>query len=336
MSVEIEPYAAPSAPRLAPPERARAPRIVIGLVNNMPDAALHSTENQFTGLLQEASGGQTVRLRLTSLPGLPRSQEALQHIRASYWPLQELLAGALDALIVTGTEPRAPVLTEEPYWQRFVDLLAFAREHTVASVWSCLAAHGAVLHLDGIERRRLAEKRCGVYPHTILKGHTLLEGVSSPLPMPHSRWNELPPTALRAAGYTLLSWSDETGADAFVREERSLLLFFQGHPEYEDTTLLREYRRDVGRYLTAQQPHYPTLPRGYLSADATLRLTQFQQQALERRDATLMERFPFAAIASGLKNSWRASAVALYRNWLSFISAGSRAGSQIERIAELK
>jgi homoserine O-succinyltransferase len=336
MPVEIEPHTAPSVARLAPHRGAPAPQILIGLVNNMPDAALRSTENQFAGLLEEASGRQTVRLRYTSLPDLPRSQEALEHIRASYWPLEELLAGAPDALIVTGTEPRAPRLTEEPYWQRFVDLLAFAREHTVASIWSCLAAHAAVLHLDGIERCRLAEKRCGVYPHRILKGHALLQGVSSPLPMPHSRWNELPPGALRAAGYTLLSWSDETGADGFVREERSLLLFFQGHPEYEDTTLLKEYRRDVGRYLTAQQPHYPTLPRGYLSADATSRLTQFQEQALASRDAALMERFPFAAIAAGLKNSWRASAVAMYRNWLSFIAVGRAAGSGIEPVAKLK
>jgi len=334
MPVEIEPRVAPTLARLAPHRGASVPPIVVGLVNNMPDAALRSTENQFTGLLGEASAGQSVRLRFTSLPELHRSQEALEHMRASYWPLEELLEGAPDALIVTGTEPRAPRLTEEPYWQRFVDLLAFAREHTVASIWSCLAAHAAVLHLDGIERCRLAEKRCGVYRHSILTGHALLQGVSSPLPMPHSRWNELPPEALRAAGYTLLSWSDETGADGFVREERSLLLFFQGHPEYEDTTLLKEYRRDVGRYLSAQQPHYPTLPRGYLSADASLLLTQFQEQALTSRDAALMERFPFAAIAAGLKNSWRASSVAMYRNWLSFISAAKAASPALAPVAE--
>src|SRR5262249_15703147 len=207
------------------PTRRGAPEgsIVIGLVNNMPDAALHSTENQFAGLLQEASGGLSVRLRLTSLPDLPRSPEALEHIRRSYWPLEELLAAPLDALIVTGTEPRAPLLTEEPYWAHFVRLLTFARQHTVPTVCSCLAAHGAVLSMDGIERQRLAEKRCGVYEHRILSEHALLAGVAAPMPMPHSRWNELSPRALRTAGYTLLSWSDETGADAFVREERSLL-----------------------------------------------------------------------------------------------------------------
>jgi homoserine O-succinyltransferase len=320
MPVEIEPRLA-AADRGAPPRGRPKGPVVIGLVNNMPDAALHSTEAQFGGLLQAASGDEVVRLRLTSLPEQPRAPEALEHIRHSYWPLADLLTEGVDALIVTGTEPRAPALRDEPYWQRFVQLLDFARQNTLASVWSCLAAHAAVLELDGIERRRLPEKRCGVYQHAIQSGHWLLAGVSSPLPMPHSRWNELPPEDLRAAGYTLLSWSEETGADAFVREERSVLLFFQGHPEYEGPTLLKEYRRDVGRYLNEQQSHYPTLPSGYLSADAAARLAKFREQAHAQRSATLLESFPFATVAAGLESTWRSSAVAMYRNWLAFISA---------------
>lgn len=321
MPVELEPRTASFASASRPTSRRGVGPIVIGLVNNMPDAALRATEGQFGALLEAASGAQTVRLRLSSLPELPRSTEALGHIGSGYWPLEELLAGPLDALIVTGTEPRAAVLTEEPYWQSFVELLAFAQRHTVTSIWSCLAAHATVLYLDGIERQRLAEKRCGVYEHSILSGHPLLTGVSAPLPMPHSRWNELPPAALRAAGYALLSWSEETGADAFVHEEGSLLLFFQGHPEYEDTTLLKEYRRDVGRYLSGQQPHYPTLPRGYLSPEAAALLAEFREAALADRTAALLERFPFARVAAALENRWRGAAIALYRNWLAFILA---------------
>jgi homoserine O-succinyltransferase len=333
MPVEIEPRSAPPRTRSAAYRHAGEGALSIGLVINMPDAALHSTETQFSGLLREASGGQPVRLRLSSLPELPRSPEALQHIGQSYWPLEELLAEPLDGLIVTGTEPRAAVLAEEPYWQSFVALLNFAREHIVASIWSCLAAHGAVLSMDGVERQRLAEKRCGVYQHGILRGHPLLEGVSAPLPMPHSRWNELPPAALRAAGYTLLSWSDETGADAFVREERTMLLFFQGHPEYEHTTLLKEYRRDVGRYLSGQHGNYPTLPHGYLCAESISVLEQFRQQALAGRSAALLDSFPFSSVAATLRNTWRASAVAMYRNWLAVIVAnrnrlGAGAGAE--------
>ena len=332
MSVEIEPCTARAAARRASHRGTPGDPIVIGLVNNMPDSALHSTEGQFRELLEAASGAQSLRLRLSSLPELPRGTEAREHIGRSYWPLGELLAGPLDALIVTGTEPRAPQLTAEPYWASFVELLRFAREHTVASIWSCLAAHAVVLSLDGIERQRLAEKRCGVYAHTILHGHSLMSGVREPMSMPHSRWNELAPEALRAAGYTLLSWSEETGADAFVRHDRSLLLFFQGHPEYEDTTLLKEYRRDVGRYLSGKQAHYPTLPRSYLSDEASVMLADFREEALASRSATRLEDFPFAAVAAGLKNPWRASAVAMYRNWLSFVSAG-RVDSQLRERA---
>src|SRR5215472_10256734 len=310
--------------------RARNNGIVVGLVNNMPDAALESTEAQFSSLLQAAAGDSAVRLRFSSFPELARSAQARARIAASYWPIETLLAEAPDALIVTGTEPIAPRLTEEPYWPRLASLLDWADQHTVASVWSCLAAHAAVEHFDGIARRRLAEKRCGVYRHSLLAGHAMLAGVADPLPMPHSRWNELPIEALRAAGYSVLSFSPETGADAFVRHERSLMLFFQGHPEYGDTTLLKEYRRDVGRYLAGQQAHYPTMPHGYFPAEAVAVLERFREQALAQRTPELLGQFPFAAGAAGLADSWRPAAVAIYRNWLDFIAdARTRSPEQV-------
>ena len=322
MSLEFQAFSPAGRPVHAAREPlSRRGPILIGLINNMPDSALKSTEAQFGGLLEAAAGAQAVRVRLSSLPELPRSPEALEHIRQSYWPIDDLLAQPPDALIVTGTEPRAPHLTEEPYWGRFVQLLGWAQTHTLASVWSCLAAHAAVLSLDGIEREPLAQKRSGVYEHSVLDGHPLLRGVSPPMHMPHSRWNELSAAALRAAGYTVLSWSTQTGADAFVREGRSPLLFFQGHPEYEDATLLKEYRRDVGRFLSGQQPHYPTLPCGYFSAEASAVLNAFRARALAERSAALLEQFPFSTVAAALSNTWRPSGVAIYRNWLSLIAA---------------
>ena len=295
--------------------------IVIGLINNMPHAALRSTEAQFRGLLQAAAGGQSIELRLSSFPELPRARDGLEHIARCYWPIDALLSEPLDALIVTGTEPRAARLTDEPYWQRFVRLLAWAGEHTVSSIWSCLAAHAAVESLDGIRRQRLGQKRCGVYEHSILSWHPFLCGVTAPLRTPHSRWNDLPVEALRAAGYTILSWSADSGADAFIRQERSLLLFFQGHPEYEDTTLLKEYRRDVGRYLRGEQPCYPTLPHGYFSPTATATLQAFEEQALANRTTELLASFPFDCVAAALQNTWRPAAVAIYRSWLAFLGA---------------
>ena len=95
--------------------RGRNSAVVVGLVNNMPDAALESTEAQFSGLLRAAAGSRTVHLRFTSFAELPRAAEARAHIARSYWPLEALLAEAPDGLIVTGTEPHAPRLRDEPY-----------------------------------------------------------------------------------------------------------------------------------------------------------------------------------------------------------------------------
>jgi homoserine O-succinyltransferase/O-acetyltransferase len=293
----------------------------IGLINNMPDAALQSTEAQFCGLLEAASANATVSVRLSSFPELPRGPEALERIASEYWPLERLLAEGLDALIVTGTEPRAARLSDEPYWGRFAQLLSWAERNTRASIWSCLAAHAAVEILDGIERRRLPEKRAGVFDHAVLEGHPLLRGTAAPLHMPHSRWNELPLERLQTANYTILSWSPVTGADTFILERESLLLFFQGHPEYEATTLLKEYRRDVGRFLAGTQNNYPTVPAGYFSDSTREQLEDFRREAVDHRSPELLERFPFARVAAALRNTWQASATALYRNWLSVACA---------------
>jgi homoserine O-succinyltransferase/O-acetyltransferase len=297
-----------------------AEELTIGLLNNMPDPALEATELQFGALLAAAAGSRTVRLRLSSLPELPRGPAARQRIDSSYWPLDDLLAGRPDALIVTGTEPRTPVLEEEPYWSRLVRLIEWAERHTASSVWSCLAAHAVAQALHGVRRQRLADKRFGVFAHRLRAGHPLLAGVPAPLLTPHSRWNELPLQALESAGFSVLSSSDATGADLFVRTGRSLLVCFQGHPEYEPATLLKEFRRDVGRYLRGEHQAWPTLPHGYFSDEAVALIDGFRRRAEAARDPELFGDFPMAALTAGLEAGWRAGAVAIYRNWLKYVT----------------
>lgn len=295
--------------------------LVIGLVNNMPDAALQGTEAQFTRLLQAASGHLPVALRIAYLPEVPRGSEGLGYITRSYWHVEQLTGAPLDALIVTGLEPKAAKLIDEPYWPRLAELLRWARAHTVSSIWSCLAAHAAVQQMDGIARRRLDRKRFGVFEHRLREGHPLLAGVASPLYLPHSRWNELPVQELRSAGYLLLSWAPETGADIFLKQAESLLVFLQGHPEYEPSTLLKEYRRDVGRFLRGEQPHYPIQPQGYFSAAAVAQLDAFEQQARAQRSESTLASFPTLDADSFMGDRWGAAAEQFYRNWLTHVAA---------------
>jgi homoserine O-succinyltransferase len=292
--------------------------IEVGLVNNMPEAALESTEQQFLDLLAAAAGDSWVRARFFALPGVPRSERTLRHLRQSYGDVRDIGAADLDGLIVTGTEPKTARLADEPYWGAFTALIDWARQSTISSIWSCLAAHVAVLHLDHIERVPLGEKCIGVFPCDRLADHPLTQGLPRQLAIPHARWNALSEDALAKSGYQVLTLSPAAGVDAFVRDEPSLMLFFQGHPEYGAGALSGEYRRDVGRFLRKERQDYPAMPQHYFDAPTEAALAAFRQRAEREPREELMADFPVAAEPDA---PWRPFAATFYRNWLSYLSA---------------
>jgi homoserine O-succinyltransferase/O-acetyltransferase len=295
--------------------------MTIGLVNNMPDAACEATERQFLDLLRGATSNAVVHLKLFSIADVPRADHVRQELAARYRDISELWDTRLDGLIVTGTEPRAANLKDEPYWATLAKLVDWARQNTVSTIWSCLATHAAVLHADGIARRPLQEKKFGVFDCEIASAHPLTTGMKPRLSVPHSRYNDLPERALAAAGYRLLTRSTAASADAFVREEQggSLFVFFQGHPEYETDTLAREYRRDVGRFLRGERENYPAAPEGYFNDAAPALVNDFRARAVGDRRASLMADFPFAALELALENTWRRSAIDIYENWIVYL-----------------
>jgi len=319
------------------------PRIVgtdvieIGLVNNMPDAALESTERQFLQLLQMAASALAIRVHLFTLPDVPRSPEGRRYLR-QHLGIDELRHSNIDGLIVTGTEPRAGSLTEEPYWETLAGVVDWAREHTLSAIWSCLAAHAAVLQLDGIGRRALDAKRLGMFSCRQLASHALTTGLPARFSVAHSRYNELSDEALASCGYRILTRSSEAGVDMFVREGDSLFVFFQGHPEYDERTLLREFRRDIGRFLRGERDDYPAVPQGYFGEAATPVLARYRGTAQAQRNDALLASFPFAELTSSLLPFSRLPATRIYENWLGYLSARKiehrRRQSPASRIAE--
>lgn len=300
--------------------------ITIGLVNNMPDSALSATERQFVALLAAAAGTTRVRLRSYALPGVPRSERGREYVRRSCSPVEELWGTPLDAVIVTGTEPRSRDLRDEPYWPSLTQLFAWAEKNTRSAIWSCLAAHAAVLHLDGIERRPLEDKRFGVFECAVA-ADALTAGLPRRIRMPHSRWNELPEERLVAAGYRALTRSPGAGVDAFVRKGPSLFLFFQGHPEYEAETLMLEYRRDVKRFLNGERATYPAMPREYFDDRTSEMLSIVRDRALGGRREEAFHELEMALGRAAPTNRWQPAAVRLYRNWLGHLAAQKAGGA---------
>jgi homoserine O-succinyltransferase/O-acetyltransferase len=288
--------------------------LTIGLVNNMPPAAIESTERQFREVLNTAAMGMPFTLRWFRLVGLRP---------AGYEPTQALWGSRLDGLIITGAEPKAPTLPEEAVWPSLTRLIDWAAENTVSTIFSCLAAHAAVHYLDGIERQPHAEKIFGVFESRKLTEHPLLHGTPDTWHVPHSRWNDLPEQALRERGYDVLTRSNDAGVDLFTKQvSKSLFFFIQTHPEYFPVSLLREWWRDVQRFRNKQQDRLPSVPRNYIDQ-------QYAAAVLDLEDMAEARQMLETLI---VPEGWRPVAIQLYRNWLLHLQHGAMsAGAMVPR-----
>jgi homoserine O-succinyltransferase len=286
----------------------------------MPDPALEATERQFLSLLEAAAGDMAIRVTFYAIPEVPRSDSGKRYVSA-YRPIRDLWDSQLDGLIVTGTEPRAANLEDEPYWGSLIQLMDWADSNTTSSVWSCLAAHAAVLHVDGIRRRKLDAKRFGIFACSPCDTHRLMKAAPACMRMPHSRWNDLSEDALHSSGYSVLMRSS-AGVDACAKQRKSLFVCIQGHPEYENDTLLKEYRRDVKRYLDAETDTYPSMPHDYFDEGAMVAWLARRERAMSGRREGIAD-FPFI---SAVKNTWRLTGERLYRNWLTYLAEQKHVG----------
>ncbi len=302
-------------------EASQARVLEIGLLNNLSDGGLVGGERQFISLLDEAAGERIVRLKLFSLPEIPRGSATRERIGALYSDLPTLMRGRLDGLIVTGCEPVAARLSDEAYWPALTAVIDWAEHHTVSTIWSCLAAHAAVLHLDGIERRPLGAKRSGIFEFERTAAHSWLAGDDAIRHVPHSRYNDLGADDLVAHGYDILTRSPTAGVDTFIKQWHSLFVYFQGHPEYDGAALAREYRRDTQRFLSGQIDAYPAMPDNYLPREIEARLRDFEMLARIERGPDTMARFPLDLTGETLEpDRWRWNSVAMIRDWLSYLA----------------
>jgi homoserine O-succinyltransferase len=310
-----------ASPALAPVqgsfERPDAAELTIGLINNMPDSALKATERQFVRLLQAAADGRRVNFHCFSLPSVARSQSARNHIEQGYADLEELAAMHFDGLIVTGAEPVAQDLPEERYWNELTEVIDWARTHTRSTIFSCLAAHAAVLHLDGIKRQRLAQKCSGIFDCAKIGDDWLTQGLWSTLQVPHSRLNEIREADLVAHGYSIVTRSAVAGVDIFARQFESRFIFFQGHPEYDPSSLQREYMRDLARFLNGEREEYPAIPVAYFDDLTVSRLFDFERRARALRDPMLASELPGLTLREDLATAGDAKMI--FANWLAFL-----------------
>ncbi len=290
----------------------------IGLLNMMPDSALAATERQFFRLVGESNQIAQFYMHPFSLPGLEREAEGRAHVEKYYESFDEIKMAGLDALIITGANVSQPELALEPFWEPLIEVIDWAYENVTSTLCSCLATH-AVLQFRYDQRRQpLNFKRWGVYPHHVVdRHHPLVGDVNTRFDVPHSRFNEITREQFEAANLHILVESGEAGVHLATSEDRFRLIFFQGHPEYDVISLMKEYKRELLRYSRGELPTYPPLPENYFSPWTQAVLDEHRQQIITALNTKKpLPALPETLIIETLDNTWHDTAEAVLNNWI--------------------
>ena len=293
----------------------------IGLLNMMPDAALAATEQQFIKLVGASNQIAQFFVYPFSIPELNRGPDALKHIGEYYFDFADLREQGLDALIITGANVANPSLDEEAFWDPLIEISRWAETNVASILCSCLATHALVKYSHGIDRQRLPAKKWGVYNHKINRpDHPLMWEINTRFDAPHSRYNEVSTEQFESAGLSVLVDSDDAGAHLAVSPDQFRVVYFQGHPEYDAISLLKEYKREVFRYLGGERDDAPGFPENYFSDEAGAAASAYLHDALQaQRSEKDLPEFPEGALQALVDNTWGDTGKAIINNWLGLV-----------------
>ena len=293
----------------------------IGLLNMMPDAALTATEAQFMGLVGACEQIAQFYVYPFSIAKLNRGAKAREHIRKYYFDFADLADQGLDALIITGANVANPSLDQEPFWEALIKVVRWAETNVASILCSCLATHALVKHRHGIDRRRLANKQWGGYSHRISRPeHPLMAGINTRFDAPHSRYNESTKSQLEQAGLVVLAESQEAGVHRAVSPDQFHIVYFQGHPEYNSNSLLKEYKREITRYFEGERESVPHYPEHYFPDEAAEIASRYIEQALlSDAEGKGLPEFPEEDLDTLVDNTWGDTGRAIVNNWLGLV-----------------
>lgn len=209
------------------------------------------------------------------------------HLDTFYQTFDEIQHRRYDGLIITGAPVEKMDFEDVGYWQEITKVMDWADKNVTSIMYICWGAQAALYHHFGIGKFELPKKCSGVYSHVITDLTVdLVRGFSDEYVAPHSRHTSVSIDEVRAhPDLRLLSYSDEAGV-FIAQSKNNKHIMITGHLEYDATTLLDEYVRDVEK-----DPDNTEIPLNY---------------------------FPDNDPHKQPKNVWRAHSHLLFYNWLNY------------------
>ena len=164
----------------------------------------------------------------------------------------------------------------------------------------------------------MPEKRWGVFSHKLVnRTHPLIAEINTRFDVPHSRFNEIYQSDMERCGLHVLVASKEAGVHLAVSPDGFRILFFQGHPEYDDISLLKEYKREVLRFYSDEITSYPPFPEHYFDETVQQIFNAYEEHVkISKATGAVLEDFPETLVLDHIDNTWNDTAKAVFNNWL--------------------
>lgn len=293
----------------------------IGLLNMMPDAALAATERQFFRLIGESNPIAQFYMHPFTLSDLPRGEKAQAHIDQYYESFEQIKEQGLDALIITGVNVIGAELSNQDFWQPLIEVADWAHENVTSTLCSCLATHAVLEFRYGQKRVSQEKKKWGVFPHRITdQTHPLVIDINTRFDVPHSRWNNVSREQFEEARLKVLATGDDGCVHLATSEDGFRTVFFQGHPEYDTISLLKEYKREILLHIEGQREDYPPFPEHYFGVQSSAILREYKSRLLTALNSEIdAPVFPEDLIVQSLDNTWHDTAGEVVGNWVGLV-----------------
>ena len=293
----------------------------IGLLNIMPDAALAATERQFFRLVGESNPIAQFYVHPFTLDEIPRSQKAKDYLSQYYESFSDIKKMGLDALIITGANVSGSELSSQPFWEPLIKVFDWAWDNVTSTLCSCLATH-AVMEFRYKEKRKLqGEKLWGVFPHHVVdKHHPLVNDINTRFDVPHSRWNAVSHQQFKTQKLKILVESDSGFVHLATSPDGFRQVLFQGHPEYDTISLLKEYKRQAMLFNQGTLRTYPLFPENYLGIFEKAILNEYRLRCkMARQKGQEPPEFPENLVSQNIDITWHDTAVEVIGNWMGLI-----------------
>ncbi len=211
---------------------------------------------------------------------------ASSHLDQFYLTFDDIKHLKFDGLIITGAPVEQMEFEEVTYWEELKTIMEWSKTNVTSTFHICWGAQAGLYYHYGIPKISLEEKLFGVYKHHVLNRKIpLIRGFDDVFYAPHSRYTTVSKEEIqKKPELTVLAESKEAGVFIVIAKD-GRQVFVTGHPEYDRTTLDKEYKRDIDKGLDID------LPENYYTDGLTYVIPEL---------------------------TWRSHANALYTNWLNY------------------